>query len=157
MPKIKTWFWGLFLMLLFQCARIVCTLLKLQVRGALLAVWCEGRILLIQKSYRRGWSIPGGLCKKRETWEQAAVRETFEEVGLRVNTEHLKFIAEFPGDLGPQDRVHLFDVEVSSPVQVVIDQREIIEAEFVVPQEALNRDIHQHIVTYLQAQEAPDL
>jgi 8-oxo-dGTP diphosphatase len=44
----------------------------------------DGAILLVRHSYYRLWGTPGGLAKRHERPEVAAVRETFEEVGLRV-------------------------------------------------------------------------
>lgn len=44
----------------------------------------DGAILLVRHSYYRLWGTPGGLAKRHERPEVAAVRETGEEVGLRV-------------------------------------------------------------------------
>ena len=45
-----------------------------------------GRVLLVRQTYHRpaSWSPPGGWVGRGETPHQAAVRETYEEVGLRV-------------------------------------------------------------------------
>ena len=42
----------------------------------------EGRILLVQHTYRRGWYLPGGGVHKREGLDEAARRELREEVGV---------------------------------------------------------------------------
>ena len=151
MSRLLTRIWGVFLFFAFQCARFVITILKIPIRGALVVVWSRGKILLVRKSYRKVWSIPGGLLKKNETWEQAAMRETFEEVGIRVPEEDLVFLKEVPGEVGPRDRAHLFEVEVDGPVDLKIDCREILYAEFVAPQEALQRDLYEHVEIYLKA------
>lgn len=44
----------------------------------------DGAILLVRHSYYRLWGTPGGLAKRHERPELAAVRETMEEVALRV-------------------------------------------------------------------------
>ena len=44
----------------------------------------DGHVLLIRQSYRNHWGLPGGLLKKHEAPEEAAVREITEEVGLAV-------------------------------------------------------------------------
>ena len=45
----------------------------------------DGKILLVRGRFsRQKWALPGGGVKHNESYEQAAVRETLEEVGLRV-------------------------------------------------------------------------
>lgn len=44
----------------------------------------DGAILLVRHSYYRLWGTPGGLSKRKERPEDAVVRETQEEVNLRV-------------------------------------------------------------------------
>ena len=45
----------------------------------------DGKILLVRGRFsRQKWALPGGGVKQNESYEQAAVRETLEEVGLRV-------------------------------------------------------------------------
>jgi ADP-ribose pyrophosphatase YjhB (NUDIX family) len=56
-------------------------LVKPRTRGALVALWCQGRVLLVQASYRRELSLPCGWIDRNEAPEQAARRELFEELG----------------------------------------------------------------------------
>ncbi|MEW5747827.1 MAG: NUDIX hydrolase [Candidatus Thermoplasmatota archaeon] len=52
----------------------------------------NGRILLIRRAFEPGagkWSIPGGLVEVGEKLSEAAVRETEEETGLRVEVLEL--------------------------------------------------------------------
>ena len=44
----------------------------------------DGAVLLVRHSYYRRWGTPGGLAKRHERPEVAVVRETVEEVNLRV-------------------------------------------------------------------------
>jgi ADP-ribose pyrophosphatase YjhB (NUDIX family) len=44
----------------------------------------DGRLLFVRQTYRNKWGVPGGLLKRREAANDAAVREVHEEVGLRV-------------------------------------------------------------------------
>ncbi len=54
--------------------------------GAICIVQREDEsVLLVRHSYYRSWGTPGGLAKRHERPELAAVRETLEEVGLRVD------------------------------------------------------------------------
>lgn len=138
------------LKVMFRGARFVFTTLKMPIKGALVAIWDREKILLIRKSYQKGWSVPGGLLKRHETRRQAAVREAFEETGVRLNEKDLVFVAEVPGDLGPRDSAHLFEVSVNGPIRTGIDGREIVEAEFVPPEAALERVINESLAAYLR-------
>jgi ADP-ribose pyrophosphatase YjhB (NUDIX family) len=44
----------------------------------------DGRILLVRHSYKQGWATPGGFVNRGEAAAVGAVREAWEEVGLRV-------------------------------------------------------------------------
>lgn len=53
-------------------------------------IFDDGRVLLVKEGYdRRRWSLPGGAIEPGETPEETAIRETFEETGLRVAIDHL--------------------------------------------------------------------
>ena len=43
----------------------------------------DGRLLIVDPTYRRGWSIPGGMIGRNESPRRALEREVEEEVGLR--------------------------------------------------------------------------
>lgn len=46
----------------------------------------NGKILLVRSRFsRQEWALPGGGVKHNESYEQAAVREVLEEIGLRVH------------------------------------------------------------------------
>lgn len=44
----------------------------------------DEQVLLVKHSYQDGWFLPGGGVKRKETPEQAARRECFEESGAKV-------------------------------------------------------------------------
>ena len=44
----------------------------------------DGAIMLVRHSYLQRWNFPGGLVNRRERIEVGVVRETREEVGLRI-------------------------------------------------------------------------
>ena len=65
----------------------------------------DGRVLLVRQTYHRGgvrWSPPGGWLTRGENPRQAAVREAFEETGLRVMAGRLIEV-----DGGPYGEVSL--------------------------------------------------
>ena len=46
----------------------------------------DGDILLVKNRFsRQEWALPGGGVKYNESYEQAAVRETLEEIGLKIH------------------------------------------------------------------------
>ncbi|MFH0701645.1 MAG: NUDIX domain-containing protein [Candidatus Woesearchaeota archaeon] len=57
-------------------------------RIALTLIFHQGKFLLVRENYAT-WEHPGGLAMEGETFEDAAVRETFEETGLVVKTSKL--------------------------------------------------------------------
>ncbi|WP_229071868.1 NUDIX domain-containing protein [Actinoplanes sp. DH11] len=46
----------------------------------------EGRLLLIQRSDNHRWAIPAGAMELGESMEQCAIRELWEETGLRATS-----------------------------------------------------------------------
>ena len=53
----------------------------------------KGRVLIVKANYKSYWTFPGGIIDKGETPKEAALRETFEEVGVTINPEALTFLA----------------------------------------------------------------
>lgn len=46
----------------------------------------DGDILLVRSRFsRQEWALPGGGVKHNESYEQAAVREALEEIGLKIH------------------------------------------------------------------------
>lgn len=56
-------------------------------------VVCDGNILLIQRDRAPGkgtWALPGGFVNTKETYEQCAIRELYEETCLKVPEKVIK-------------------------------------------------------------------
>jgi len=46
----------------------------------------DGKILLVRGRFsRQKWALPGGGANRNESYEQAAIREVLEEVGIKID------------------------------------------------------------------------
>ena len=63
--------------------------------GANAVITCRGRLLLEKRRGSDIWGLIGGGCKKNETGLQAIVRETYEELGLRIPKERFRKLAVY--------------------------------------------------------------
>jgi 8-oxo-dGTP pyrophosphatase MutT (NUDIX family) len=73
----------------FQAARrSVWFFTRPRVRGALaVPLTPEGRLVLVRLTYAKGWRLPGGGQRRRESAEEALLRELREEIGLTAYGE----------------------------------------------------------------------
>lgn len=71
----------------------------LRIRGAVV-LEIDGKVALIRRhrADKVYYLFPGGGANEGETPEQAAVRETFEELGLHVEVERLVGVVYLPGE-----------------------------------------------------------
>lgn len=109
-------------------------------RGACVAIWCNGQVLVIKNSYVPYYSFPGGGIASGEVPQGAALRECFEEVGVRIHPERmtLDFVEELRWR-NTLDTVWVFHVQLDKRPLIRIDNREVISASFMKPDEALGR------------------
>jgi 8-oxo-dGTP diphosphatase len=104
-------------------------------RGAVVAVWCQGSLLVVRQSYRWGLNLPGGSVAKREPVIAAACRELKEELGLSAQPQSLVHV----GDAVLRweyrhDHVSFFDLRLDEMPRLLPDNREIVEARFLSPE-----------------------
>jgi 8-oxo-dGTP diphosphatase len=110
--------------------------------GALVALWNDGEVLLVKNSYVRYHSLPGGYLRRGETARQAAVRELAEEIGVRARPDDLRPSIEEQVEWEfKRDHVTIFELEVASRPTVRIDNREVVDARFYSPAQALALDL----------------
>jgi 8-oxo-dGTP pyrophosphatase MutT (NUDIX family) len=118
--------------------------------GALVAVWHHGRVLLVKNSYRPQLTLPGGYIRPREDRRTAAARELREEVGIQVQPKRL--VHAYHGTHlfeHRQDTLDIYELEVDAAPVVRVDDREVVQAEFHTPDEALDMQIVPHLEEYL--------
>ena len=63
--------------------------------GANAIITCKGRLLLEKRRDSDIWGLIGGGCKKYETGREAIVRETYEELGLRIHKDCFEKLAVY--------------------------------------------------------------
>jgi 8-oxo-dGTP pyrophosphatase MutT (NUDIX family) len=110
--------------------------------GALVTLWNQGELLLIQNSYVTYRSLPGGYVGRYETGAEAAVRELREEIGLNARPEQLEKVYDEVKDWeGKRDHVEVFKLTLDARPEVHIDHREVVAAGWYTPQKALELDL----------------
>jgi 8-oxo-dGTP pyrophosphatase MutT (NUDIX family) len=110
--------------------------------GALVTLWNNGQLLLIQNSYVSYRSLPGGYVGRFETGAEAAVRELREEIGITARTEQLAKVYDEVKDWeGKRDHVEIFKLELDTRPEITIDRREVVAAGWYSPARALELDL----------------
>lgn len=120
-------------------------------RGAQVAVWHGGEVLLIRNSYRDSYSFPGGYRRQGEPAALTAGRELHEETGIRVAAGELDFSFAWTyrcGRLEGHDDIYEYHAE--RPPRLAIDHREVVEAGFFAPVSALQLALEAHVRDYLE-------
>ncbi len=102
----------------------------------------EGRLLVVNPTYKAHWSIPGGIMEAdgESPWE-ACRREVLEEVGLQIATGRLA-VVDFlrPRPSKPGGMRFLFDCGVLAETElqsIALQEEELSEHRLVMPAEAL--------------------
>lgn len=106
--------------------------------GVLVAIWHGGEVLILQTSYQRLLSMPGGYRRRRESPIETAQRELREEIGLSVEARELRPLFTMRHRwMGKDEHVDLLELRPAARPEVRIDRREIVAARFYPPDEAL--------------------
>ncbi|KPK50384.1 MAG: hypothetical protein AMJ63_14800 [Myxococcales bacterium SG8_38_1] len=130
--------------------RLLWFLRRPETTGALVAVWHHGRVLLVKNSYRSQLTLPGGYVKPREDRRTTAARELQEEVGIRVQPKRL--VHAYHGTHFfeyRKDTLDIYELELEEAPNVQVDDREVVQAEFHTPTEALDLSVVPHLEEYL--------
>jgi 8-oxo-dGTP diphosphatase len=133
----------------FPLARVWWRLRGARGEGALVAIYVGRNLLLLRSSYQVEWNFPGGGIKRGETPDAAARRELAEEIGLVA--PQLLPAGEATGIWdGWRYRVHFFELRLECMPQLQFDNREIIGARLVSPEELRGIEATGPVATYLE-------
>jgi 8-oxo-dGTP pyrophosphatase MutT (NUDIX family) len=138
----------------FPLARAWWRIRRPQHEGALVAVYVGEALLLVRSSYRAEWNLPGGSVGPDETPESAARRELAEEIGLAVNA--LRPAGDDSGIWdGRRDHVHFFELQLDRLPELKFDNREIVSAQLMSPDEFRRTAVTEAVATYLRRKHPP--
>jgi 8-oxo-dGTP diphosphatase len=121
-------------------------------QGALVAVWHEGRVLMLTPSYRATLDFPGGGRRSGEGAADAAARELAEETGIATPSASLSLVREMTAFWDwRHDHVTIFELRLAAPPALRVDRREILAARFMPPEAVLASPISPFVRAYLGA------
>jgi 8-oxo-dGTP pyrophosphatase MutT (NUDIX family) len=122
--------------------------------GALVAIYVDHALLLVQPSYRLAWTFPGGGVERGETPEAAARRELAEEIGFPP-CELLPAGTACGTWDGRKDKVHFFELRLDRLPRLQLDNREIVAAQLVLPPELRDMALTGPVAAYLDGRLFP--
>jgi 8-oxo-dGTP diphosphatase len=127
-----------------------------QTHGAAVALWHEGKILMVRTSYRDCLSLPGGFVRAGEPSEQAARRELHEELGISIPRQELRHtwhgMIRFESR---RDEIDIWEASVTEAPTPCVADREIVWAGWLTPAEAMTHVLLPHLAAYLKGAASP--
>ena len=122
-----------------------------ETEGTLVGVWQGRKVLLLQNSYKRVFSLPGGGQNRGESPRETGARELREEVGLSVAPSELREVFEAHGTGEyKRDRCSFVEFDVQTPPTLALDNREVVWAAFIDVDTALQLPLAQVVRAYLE-------
>jgi ADP-ribose pyrophosphatase YjhB (NUDIX family) len=135
----------------FRLRKLYWRVHRSRLTGAYVAVWQDERLLVIQNSYRRLFSLPAGGLARGERPIDAALRELQEEVSIAARPEELHYVGEIVSFAGAtEDHAHFFELRPEGEIRFAVDRREVVWADFLSPEDALERGVVDLVRQYLE-------
>lgn len=123
--------------------------------GVSVAVWLrDGRLLVVQHSYKWGTWCPGGGIDRDEGPRDAVIRELREEVGEAVadavRRAQPQLVSTFNYRRHP-GTAYFFEVVLDREPALAIDHREITFAAFLTPEQIIEKGTGRQFAGYIAA------
>jgi len=135
---------------LYVTYRVASMLVRPRMRGALVLVQVDDRILLVRNSYNSWFTLPGGRVDRGESFVGGAARELREETGLRVAEADLaRVLATTHHWQQRTERIEIHAISMTDRPPVRLDPVEIAEARWATLDEALALDLYPPLQDYL--------
>jgi len=103
--------------------------------GAGVLLYNEAKeILIVKPSYKNYWSIPGGVVEKNESPREAALRETKEEIGIKLGSVQFLGVDYYKDEYAVEGLHFLFFGGVLSKKKIAtikLPQEELTDFQFV--------------------------
>jgi 8-oxo-dGTP diphosphatase len=142
--------WRIGLWLGFRLARVWWWFRRPEHHGVVVAIWFNGEVLGVRQSYRPTLTFPGGGIDRGEDEWMAAERELREEIGLIVQREDLVLIQTMKLKWDYRhDHVRIFELHLRTAPNLILDNREIVEASFMSPECMLTETPPPFVQAYL--------
>jgi 8-oxo-dGTP diphosphatase len=136
----------------FRAARAWWGIRRPDHHGVMVAVWAEGRVLMLRSSYRASFDFPGGGIERGEAPLAAVARELREEAGVAAAADAFRFIGEIVAWWdNRRDHVSMFELRLAAQPKVQPDGREIVSAAFMPPAAVLALPISPFVRAYLES------
>lgn len=120
-------------------------------RGAVVALWHHGLLLVVRSSYRPRWDLPGGGVGPGEDAKTAALRELQEELGLTLPPDALTLAqAEEMFFDYRHDHVSVFEAVLPERPAIRVDNREIVAAAFRAPAAVIASGVSDYLARYIE-------
>lgn len=110
-----------------------------------------GVVLIVKATYKDYWTLPGGFIDLHETPKAAAIRETLEETGIKIDPKTVEFVAvidRFSSMAQTYQFVFAAPLDDAVVSLIVLQKSEIEAYDFVTKDQVLSGDRHYGQVLY---------